>query len=74
VSDAAIDNGMPPESAAAQILEAVARGERELVLAEGMEAEIVKLRRANPDALFDLMAQMIAAGYAQQMGAAPEDA
>lgn len=74
VSDAAIDNGMSPESAAAQILEAVMRGERELVLAEGMEAEIVRLRRTNPDALFDLMAQMIAAGYAQQMGAAPKDA
>jgi hypothetical protein len=34
-----------------------------------MEAEIVKLRRSNPDALFDLMAQMIAGGYAQRMAA-----
>lgn len=72
-SDAAIDNGMPPDQAAARILEALSRGERELVLADGMEAEIVKLRRGNPNALFDLMAQMVAAGYAQQLGSAPKE-
>jgi short-subunit dehydrogenase len=69
VSDAAIDNGLPPEDLAAQILDALRNGKRELVAAEGMEAEIVKLRRSNPDALFDLMAQMIAGGYAQRMSA-----
>jgi len=69
VSDAAIDNGLPPEDLAAQILDALKNGKRELVAAEGMEAEIVKLRRSNPDALFDLMAQMIAGGYAQRMSA-----
>jgi dehydrogenase/reductase SDR family protein 7B len=69
VSDAAIDNGLAPDVLADQILEGVRSGKRELVLAEGMEAEIVKLRRQNPDALFDLMAQMFAAGYAQRMGA-----
>jgi hypothetical protein len=69
VSDAAIDNGLPPEDLAAQILDALKNGKRELVAAEGMEAEIVKLRRSNPDALFDLMAQMIAGGYAQRMAA-----
>jgi len=69
VSDAAIDNGLPPEDLAAQILDALRNGKRELVAAEGMEAEIVKLRRSNPDALFDLMAQMIAGGYAQRMAA-----
>jgi short-subunit dehydrogenase len=69
VSDAAIDNGMPPDVAATRILDAVRAGTRELVLAEGMEAEIVKLRRSNPDALFDAMANMIAQGYAQRMGA-----
>ncbi|MEQ1752847.1 MAG: SDR family NAD(P)-dependent oxidoreductase [Micropepsaceae bacterium] len=68
-SDQAIENGMPPDVAAAKILEAVQAGTRELVLAEGMEAEIVKLRRKDPDALFDLMANMIAGGYAQRMGA-----
>ena len=69
VSDAAIDNGLPPEDLAAQILDALRNGKRELVAAEGMEAEIVRLRRSNPDALFDLMAQMIAGGYAQRMAA-----
>lgn len=67
-SDAAIDNGMPAEEAARRILEALKGGVRELVLAEGMEAEIARLRRADPDKLFDLMAQMVAQGYAQQMG------
>lgn len=69
VSDAAIDNGLPPEDLAARIMEALRKGTRELIAAEGMEAEIVKLRRANPDALFDLMVQMIAGGYAQRMSA-----
>ena len=69
VSDAAIDNGLPPEDLATQIMDALRKGTRELVAAEGMEAEIVKLRRSNPDALFDLMAQMIAGGYAQRMSA-----
>ena len=69
VSDAAIDNGMDPQIAAERILEAVTAGKRELILAEGMEAEIARLRRADPDALFDRMASLMAAGYAQQMGA-----
>ena len=69
VSDAAIDNGMDPMVAAARILDALKAGERELILAEGMEAEIAKLRRTNPNALFDLMSKMVASGYAKQMGA-----
>ena len=69
VSDAAIDNGMAPDLAADRILAALAADKRELVLADGMEAEMARLRRANPDALFDLMAQLVAGGYAQQLGA-----
>jgi len=69
VSDAAIDAGMDPVVAAGRILEAVASGKRELILAEGPEAEIVRLRRSDPDALFDRMAALMAAGYAQRMGA-----
>lgn len=69
VSDAAIDNGMDPMIAAGRILDAVAAGKRELILAEGMEAEIARLRRADPDTLFDRMEAMIAAGYAKQLGA-----
>lgn len=68
-SDAAIDNGLPAEVAAAQILDAVAAGQREIVVAEGAEAEIPALRRADPDALFDRMSAMVQAGYARQMGA-----
>jgi len=69
VSDRAIDNGMDPALAAERILEALAAGKRELVLADGPEAEIARLRRSDPDALFDRMALLVAGGYAQQMGA-----
>lgn len=69
-SDPAIDNGMEPALVAAKILDAIREGRRELVIAEGMEAEAVRLRRADPDALFELMAGMVAAGYAKRMGAA----
>ena len=69
VSDAAIDNGMAPEIAAARILEALSTDARELILADGMEAEMARLRRADPNALFDLMAQLVAGGYAAQLGA-----
>jgi short-subunit dehydrogenase len=68
-SDPAIDNGMAPDVAAARIVEALKNGERELILAEGMEAHVARLRRSDPDALFDLMAQLVAQGYAKQMGA-----
>ncbi|MBL9070298.1 MAG: SDR family NAD(P)-dependent oxidoreductase [Sphingopyxis sp.] len=69
-SDKAIDNGLSPDVAAAQILDAVANGTRELVVAEGVEAAIPALRRGNPDALFDQMSAMVQAGYAAQMKAA----
>jgi len=73
-SDSVIDNGMAPAVAAGRILDAVAAGTRELILADGGEADIARLRRADPNALFDRMAAMIAAGYAKQLGAtrAPE--
>ncbi len=68
-SDKAIDNGLPPEEAARQILTALDEGKREIVVAEGMEAEIPALRRSDPDALFDRMNAMVQAGYARQMAA-----
>lgn len=68
-SDAAIDNGLPPDDAAAQILAAVDAGQRELVVAEGTEAAIAALRRSDPDALFDRMSAMVQAGYAEAMKA-----
>lgn len=68
-SDAAIDNGMAPEVVAQRILDALASGVRELVVAEGAEAMSAELRRSNPDQLFDLMAQLVAGGYAKRLGA-----
>ncbi|MDK2760807.1 MAG: SDR family NAD(P)-dependent oxidoreductase [Sphingopyxis sp.] len=68
-SDAAIDNGLSPEDAAAQMLAAVDAGTRELVVAEGAEAMTATLRRSDPEALFDRMNAMVRAGYAAQMKA-----
>jgi len=69
VSDAAIDNGLPAEDAAAQILAALESGQRELILAKGLEHEIAVLRRRDPDALYDRMSQMMRDGYAQKLAA-----
>lgn len=69
VSDSVIDAGMAADVAAERILTALRNGERELILAEGMELEMAKLRRSDPNTLFDLMAKLVASGYAQQMGA-----
>jgi dehydrogenase/reductase SDR family protein 7B len=69
VSDAAIDNGMSPAEAAEAMLAASEAGRRELVLATGMEHDIVVLRRRDPDALFDQMSAVVRAGYAQRMAA-----
>lgn len=68
-SDDVIDNGMAPELVAKRIVDAVASGERELVVAEGMEAEIARLRRSQPEALFDRMSKIVADGYAKQLNA-----
>ena len=68
-SDAAIENGLSPDDAAAQMLAAVDAGTRELIVAEGAEAMIAGLRRSDPDALFDRMSAMVQAGYAAQMAA-----
>lgn len=68
-SDKVIDNGMAPDVAAQRIVDALAAGQRELILAEGMELQGALLRRSNPDQAFDLMAQLVASGYAKQLGA-----
>jgi dehydrogenase/reductase SDR family member 7B len=66
-SDAAIEAGPPPSETATDILDAVARGQREIILATGFEAHIAALRRQDPDALFDVMAKTFQNGYAAQM-------
>lgn len=69
VSDEAIESGMSPEEAAARLIAGLERGDRELILADGVEAQAAVLRRRDPNALFDLAAQQVGVGYAKKMGA-----
>lgn len=69
VSDAAIDNGMPPDEAAAAMLAAIEADKPELILATGFEHDIVMLRRSDPETLFSQMSAVVRAGYAQKMAA-----
>ncbi|MGD9951127.1 MAG: SDR family NAD(P)-dependent oxidoreductase [Burkholderiales bacterium] len=69
VSDSAIDNGLPPEGAAKAILEAIEQEKRELVLAKGVEHDIVVQRRSDPDAVFDRLSAMVRDGYAKKLAA-----
>ena len=67
-SDKVIDNGIRPEDAARRIVDAVAEGQREIIVAEGMEEAMGEMRRT-PDALFDQVAAMVASGYMEKMQA-----
>ena len=67
-SDKAIDNGIPPADAARTIVDGVANGEREIIVAQGMELAMGELRRT-PDQLLDQVAGMVAAGYMEKMKA-----
>jgi dehydrogenase/reductase SDR family protein 7B len=55
-SDANIDAGMDPAECARRILDAIAAGTRELVVAEGAEAFAAGLRWQDPERLFDMLA------------------
>ena len=66
-SDKAIDQGLEPDGVAARILEALEKGEREIVIADGMEAGLPGLRAENSDQAFDLMDRMVRDGYAKRM-------
>lgn len=68
-SDKAIDEGIEPADAARQIWDALVTGKRELVVAQGFEAQIPVLRASNPEQLFDMFEATVANGYAKQMGA-----
>ena len=50
------------------ICDAIAAGQREIVVARGVEAAMGELRRT-PDALLDQMATMVANGYMEKMQA-----
>ena len=67
-SDRAIDNGIAPADAARRIVEAIAAGQREIIVAEGVEEAMGELRRT-PDRLFDQVADMVARGYMEKMEA-----
>lgn len=67
-SDPAIDNGIPAEVAAREMLDAIAAGTREIIVAEGGEKVMGDLRRT-PDALFDQVAAMVANGYMEKLEA-----
>ena len=70
-SDSAIDNGINPDEAAADMLARMLAGEREIIIARGIETELGEARRT-PDALFDQIAAMMAGGYAERMRAEAE--
>lgn len=69
-SDKVIDEGIPPVEAAKTMIDAYENGEREIIVARGMETQLGEARRT-PDALFDQVAGMVAAGYMEQMEADP---
>lgn len=74
VSDVNIDNGIPADVAAAQILAGLNAGEREIVVAEGVEAGALELRRADPATLFAFTAAegaRLAAARAEGQGPEP---
>lgn len=67
-SDKVIDEGIRPADAAKTMIDAVEKGEREIIVAEGMEQAMGEARRT-PDELFDQVAAMVAAGYIEKMEA-----
>lgn len=57
-SDPQIDNGIPVDECAAEIIAAAKSGVRELVVARGMEMDLAKLRQSDGDALFAITAKL----------------
>jgi short-subunit dehydrogenase len=57
VSDENIDGGMDPAECAKAILEGLAAGAREIVIAEGAEAFAASLRHEDPERLFAMLAR-----------------
>ncbi len=56
-SDVNIDAGMDPAECARRILDGIAKGEREVIVAEGGEAFAAGLRFTDPERLFDMLAK-----------------
>ncbi len=57
-SDPQIDGGIPPAECAARIVSALRDGARECIIAQGVEAEIARLRHDDPESLFGLTAKL----------------
>lgn len=70
-SDKAIENGIDPDVAVAQMLAGIANDEREIIVAERGELAMAEARRT-PEALFDQVAALMAAGYADKLKAGAE--
>jgi len=67
-SDKAIDNGIPADAAAKTMVDAIVAGQREIIVANGVEEQMGEIRRT-PDQLLDQVAAMVAAGYIKKMDA-----
>jgi short-subunit dehydrogenase len=67
-SDKAIEEGIRPADAARTMVDAIAAGTREIIVAQGSELAMAELRRT-PDQLFDQVAAMVAGGYIERMEA-----
>lgn len=65
-SDKAIDEGIDPDEAANTMLDAIAAGQREIIVARGAELAMGEARRT-PDALLDQVAAMVAGGYMERL-------
>ncbi|MFU7527897.1 SDR family NAD(P)-dependent oxidoreductase [Qipengyuania sp. ASV99] len=65
-SDKVIDEGIPAPDAAKAMLDGMAADEREIIIAQGMEAGMGEMRRT-PEALMDQVAAMVANGYMERM-------
>ncbi|WP_432200815.1 SDR family NAD(P)-dependent oxidoreductase [Erythrobacter sp. W53] len=65
-SDKVIDEGIPSDEAAQIMIDGIAAGQREIIIARGMEEQMGEMRRT-PDALFDQVAAMVASGYMDRM-------
>lgn len=65
-SDKAIDEGIPAPEAAKAMLDGIAAGDREIIVAEGVELAMAEMRRT-PEALLDQIATTVARGYMEKM-------
>jgi dehydrogenase/reductase SDR family protein 7B len=67
-SDSVIDDGIAPAEAATKMLDAVAGGQREIIVANGPEAALGEMCRT-PDAVYDQIAAVVAGGYLDKLEA-----